>query len=280
MIRCPLAELGDQIRAAKITTQALVLVGPALGGGAGRPGPRLRPRLRAPLPPARPPRPLPQEPCRDADPRPRRRRRRVPPGDRGAAAEADVVAGGRAVLDALAPAGARQVVLGADLARDARRARREPAACACSRRATRASSASSARSRARARRLDVHPAPSSVAVAFARLGLPWDDALVVSAHGRDPRPAINTALRHPKVAILTEPRAPAEMIVAALAGRRRHRRRGARHARRAPRTATPPFAEPNVVIVHEPTTAARPSGRRARRLAGRCPRTPSSTARG
>ena len=70
------------------------------------------------------------------------------------------------------------------------------------------------------RRLDVHPAPSSVALAFARLGLPWDDALVVSAHGRDPRPAINTALRHPKVAILTEPRAPAELIVDALAGRR------------------------------------------------------------
>jgi precorrin-4/cobalt-precorrin-4 C11-methyltransferase len=31
VIRCPLAELGDQIRAARITTQALVLVGPALG---------------------------------------------------------------------------------------------------------------------------------------------------------------------------------------------------------------------------------------------------------
>ncbi len=35
VIRCPLAELGDQIRAAKITTQALVLVGPALGGAQG-----------------------------------------------------------------------------------------------------------------------------------------------------------------------------------------------------------------------------------------------------
>src|SRR4051794_18894546 len=96
--------------------------------------------------------------------------------------------------------------------------------------------------------LEVHPAPSSVALAFARLGIPWDDALVVSAHGRDPRAAINAALRHPKVAILTEPRAPAESIVAALEGRdvivaealgtpaeRLHR--------------DPPFAEPNVVIV-------------------------------
>src|SRR5262245_22999734 len=30
----------------------------------------------------------------------------------------------------------------------------------------------------------VDPAVSSVAAAFARLGLPWDDAIVVSAHGR------------------------------------------------------------------------------------------------
>ena len=35
VIRCPLSELGDQIRAAKITTQALVLVGPALGDATG-----------------------------------------------------------------------------------------------------------------------------------------------------------------------------------------------------------------------------------------------------
>jgi precorrin-4/cobalt-precorrin-4 C11-methyltransferase len=35
VIRCPLSELGDQIRAAKITTQALVLVGPALGASPG-----------------------------------------------------------------------------------------------------------------------------------------------------------------------------------------------------------------------------------------------------
>ena len=33
-------------------------------------------------------------------------------------------------------------------------------------------------------RLAVHPAPSSVALAFARAGTSWDDATVVSAHGR------------------------------------------------------------------------------------------------
>ncbi len=51
----------------------------------------------------------------------------------------------------------------------------------------------------------VVPAVSSVALAFARLGLPWDDALVVSAHGRDPRPALAAAVAHPKTAILTGP---------------------------------------------------------------------------
>lgn len=51
----------------------------------------------------------------------------------------------------------------------------------------------------------VIPAVSSVALAFARLGLDWDDALVVSAHGRDPAQALAAALAHPKAAILTAP---------------------------------------------------------------------------
>ena len=42
-------------------------------------------------------------------------------------------------------------------------------------------------------------------LAFARLGLDWDDALVVSAHGRDPGRALAAALAHPKTAILTAP---------------------------------------------------------------------------
>lgn len=53
--------------------------------------------------------------------------------------------------------------------------------------------------------LEVMPAASFVAAAFARAGIPWDDALVVSAHGRDPRPAINACRAHPKVAVLTSP---------------------------------------------------------------------------
>jgi precorrin-6B C5,15-methyltransferase / cobalt-precorrin-6B C5,C15-methyltransferase len=51
----------------------------------------------------------------------------------------------------------------------------------------------------------VIPAVSSVALAFARLGLDWDDALILSAHGRDPGKALAAALAHPKAAILTAP---------------------------------------------------------------------------
>lgn len=80
--------------------------------------------------------------------------------------------------------------------------------------------------------LDIRPGVSSVATAFARIGLPWDDAVVVSAHGvrgqrvsghgvngqrvsghaRDLRTAVNTCRAHPKVAVLTGPGSgPAEL---------------------------------------------------------------------
>jgi precorrin-6Y C5,15-methyltransferase (decarboxylating) len=110
-------------------------------------------------------------------------------------------------------------------------------------------------------RLDVHPAPSSVALAFARLGIPWDDALVVSAHGRDPRPAIHAAMRHPKVAILTEPRAPAETIVAALPGRNVFvaEALGTPAERVRPGVPGETYEEPNVVLVHDGEPAPRPT---------------------
>jgi precorrin-6Y C5,15-methyltransferase (decarboxylating) len=61
-------------------------------------------------------------------------------------------------------------------------------------------------------RLEVRPGVSSVATAFARLGLAWDDAVVVSAHGRDPHTAVQVCRAHPKVAVLTGPGAgPAEL---------------------------------------------------------------------
>jgi precorrin-6Y C5,15-methyltransferase (decarboxylating) len=101
----------------------------------------------------------------------------------------------------------------------------------------------------------VIPAVSSVAAAFARAGLPWDDALVVSAHGRDGaaaasalrddpflwtledapigaagvhkngsspagglRRAVNVCRAYPKVAVLTAPGGGPAELGAALAG--------------------------------------------------------------
>ncbi|MGW4880996.1 precorrin-6y C5,15-methyltransferase (decarboxylating) subunit CbiE [Streptomyces sp. NPDC004262] len=68
--------------------------------------------------------------------------------------------------------------------------------------------------------LDVRAGVSSVAAAFARAGLPWDDAVVVSAHGRRPRTAVHLCRAHPKVAVLTGPGAgPAELAAAVPADR-------------------------------------------------------------
>ncbi|GAB1334906.1 bifunctional cobalt-precorrin-7 (C(5))-methyltransferase/cobalt-precorrin-6B (C(15))-methyltransferase [Streptomyces sp. E-15] len=68
--------------------------------------------------------------------------------------------------------------------------------------------------------LDVRPGVSSVATAFARIGLPWDDAVVVSAHGRELRTAVNVCRARPKVAVLTGPGAgPAELGTALPADR-------------------------------------------------------------
>jgi precorrin-6Y C5,15-methyltransferase (decarboxylating) len=60
--------------------------------------------------------------------------------------------------------------------------------------------------------LDVRPAPSSISLAFARLGLPWDDAVVVSAHGRPLRAAARRAAAAAKAAVLTSPESPPEAL--------------------------------------------------------------------
>jgi precorrin-6Y C5,15-methyltransferase (decarboxylating) len=73
--------------------------------------------------------------------------------------------------------------------------------------------------------LDVRPGVSSVAQAFARLGVPWDDAVVVSAHGRDPRRAVNICRSQGKVAVLTAPGAGPAELGAALATTPSPRRR-------------------------------------------------------
>ncbi|MEU6589048.1 precorrin-6y C5,15-methyltransferase (decarboxylating) subunit CbiE [Streptomyces sp. NPDC046881] len=60
--------------------------------------------------------------------------------------------------------------------------------------------------------VEVVPGVSSVAAAFARAGMPWDDAQVVVAHPRTLRRAVNVCRAHTKVAVLTSPGAgPAEL---------------------------------------------------------------------
>ncbi|MFE9441645.1 precorrin-6y C5,15-methyltransferase (decarboxylating) subunit CbiE [Streptomyces sp. NPDC006602] len=60
--------------------------------------------------------------------------------------------------------------------------------------------------------VEVVPGVSSVATAFARAGMPWDDAQVVVAHRRTLRRAVNVCRAHTKVAVLTSPGAgPAEL---------------------------------------------------------------------
>ncbi|TDD67240.1 bifunctional cobalt-precorrin-7 (C(5))-methyltransferase/cobalt-precorrin-6B (C(15))-methyltransferase [Actinomadura rubrisoli] len=59
---------------------------------------------------------------------------------------------------------------------------------------------------------DVLPSTPLVARAFAQAGLPWEDALVVSARDGNLRRAANACRAHPKVAVLTGPGAgPAEL---------------------------------------------------------------------
>ncbi|MBO2445798.1 precorrin-6y C5,15-methyltransferase (decarboxylating) subunit CbiE [Actinomadura barringtoniae] len=112
--------------------------------------------------------------------------------------------------------------------------------------------------RERGHRPRVIPALSSVAQAFARAGLPWDDAVVVSAHGRDLRRAVNVCRAFPKVAVLTAPGAgPAELarelfpqtprsfVVCEDLGGPNER---VVHVRPA-EASTRPWREPNVVLV-------------------------------
>ena len=118
-----------------------------------------------------------------------------------------------------------------------------------------------------AERLEVLPAPSSVALAFARAGLPWDDALVVSAHGRAPHAAVAAVRAHPKVAVLTEPGfTPADLARAISGGPDRRILVAERLGEPAERLVdgTPAqiagmrFADPNVAVVVDPSRAVGP----------------------
>lgn len=65
-------------------------------------------------------------------------------------------------------------------------------------------------------RLRVHPAPSSVSLAFAHAGLSWDDAVIVSAHGRSLDHAVGELRTASKAAVLTSPDNPPELVGKAL----------------------------------------------------------------
>ncbi len=139
------------------------------------------------------------------------------PGPAGVLAAADLVVGGRRHL-ALAPPGARTVAITADLgpALDAIAAETGSVCVLASGDPGFFGILRPLALRFGPDRLDVHPAPSSVAVAFARLGIPWDDAVVVSVHGRPLEDAVAVAARAAKAAVLTSPANPPEAVGRAL----------------------------------------------------------------
>jgi precorrin-6B C5,15-methyltransferase / cobalt-precorrin-6B C5,C15-methyltransferase len=108
---------------------------------------------------------------------------------------------------------------------------------------------------------DVFPAASSVSTICARAGVAWDDALVMSSHGRGDdglRRAANACRAFAKVAVLTAPgQGPAE-LGEALAGHRNSMLVGEMLGAADERVTccTPEeaavrhWAEPNVVLVH------------------------------
>lgn len=141
----------------------------------------------------------------------------LPKAARRAVEEADLVVGGRRNLDAL---GVDGVVIGADVGAVLDAVDREPGVV-CVLASGDPGFFGIVRPLAErfgSDHLDVHPSASSVSVAFGRLGMPWDDATVVSVHGR----ALDGGLlRGSKVAVLTSPDNPPEAVGRALGDDRR-----------------------------------------------------------
>ena len=74
-----------------------------------------------------------------------------------------------------------------------------------------------------ARSLRVYPAPSSVSLAFGSQGWHWDDAVVVSAHGRSLGLAVSAVVTAAKAAVFTSPTNPPQALGAALLAARLER---------------------------------------------------------
>jgi len=181
----------------------------------------------------------------------------------GALAEATLVAGAARHLDALPlPAGARTVEMGDVRAGlDAVAAEDTAGGCAVVLASGDPGYFGIVRlARARGLRPRVVPAVSSVALAFARLGLPWDEALVLSAHGRACGPVLAAALAHPTVAVLTAPGSAEPAVFAvplAAAGREVWvaERLGTPQERVARFDPARAFPHPNVVVALSPAGA-------------------------
>jgi precorrin-6Y C5,15-methyltransferase (decarboxylating) len=62
----------------------------------------------------------------------------------------------------------------------------------------------------------IFPAVSSVSLCFARMGVSWDDAVVVSSHGRPIEHAVAAVSTHPKVAVMCSPDNPPQTLARAL----------------------------------------------------------------
>ena len=176
-----------------------------------------------------------------------------------AAASAALVVGGARHLDALGIHDDRRVVLGA-LTPAIERLRALPDGADALVIASGDPGFHGIVRRLRAEGLDVAvtPAVSSVAAAFAAVALPWEDAVVVSAHGKPIDSAVAAARRHPKVAVLTGPGSGLPELVAALRGWERRyvlaERLGEPDQRvrwftSAEAEAVDDVAEPNVVLV-------------------------------
>ena len=128
----------------------------------------------------------------------------------------------------------------------------------------------------------VRPAVSSVAAAFAAVALPWDDALVVSAHGKPIDEAVAAAKWHPKVAVLTSQGAGLVELAAAvghlgrafvLAERLGEADERVRVLTAREAMAVEDIAEPNVVLILDgtPDTRALISGASFARTEGHEP---------
>ncbi len=132
----------------------------------------------------------------------------LPPIAARAIARATVLVGGRRALDAFAPPGSETYTLGRDIAAAlayiGQRLEDSDVAVLVSGDPG-FHSLLPALSRAfGSGRIDVIPGVSSLQLAFARLGLPWQDAVLASLHGREGDPAALAFASGKKLALLTD----------------------------------------------------------------------------